>query len=68
MTDEREETYEEMMTELRDIARKLDDPATSVEDAVKLHAKGIELIQKCETFLEKAELTVTEVPHTEQLE
>ena len=57
-----------MITELREVAIKLDDPATSVEDAVKLHARGMELIGKCETFLEKAELTITEVNHSEQSE
>ena len=30
-----EPNYEEMITELREIARKLDNPNTSVEDAVK---------------------------------
>jgi len=53
--------YEEMVIELREIAKKLDDSATSVEDAVKLHARGMELIARCEAFLDKAELTITEV-------
>lgn len=53
--------YESMVTELREIARKLDDPNTSVEDAVNLHSRGMELIAKCEAFLAKAELTITEV-------
>ena len=61
MTETPEPNYEEMITELRDIARKLDDAQTSVEDAVKLHARGMELIAKCESFLAKAELTITEV-------
>ena len=61
MTETPEPNYEEMITELRDIARKLDDAQTSVEDAVKLHARGMELIAKCEAFLAKAELTITEV-------
>ena len=47
--------------------RKLDNPNTSVEDAVKLHTRGMELISKCEAFLAKAELTITEV-HGEQTE
>ncbi len=68
MTDEKEPTYEEMITELREVARKLDNPTTSVEDAVKLHARGMELIKNCEAFLEKAELTITEVHHSEQSE
>ena len=59
---ETEPTYEEMITELREIAKQLDDPNTPIEDAVKLHQRGMALIQKCETFLQKAELTITEVP------
>lgn len=61
MTETPEPNYEEMISELRDIARKLDDANTSVEDAVKLHTRGMELIAKCEAFLAKAELTITEV-------
>ncbi|MDO5846920.1 MAG: exodeoxyribonuclease VII small subunit [Methanocorpusculum sp.] len=60
--------YEDMIAELREIARKLDDPATPVEEAVKLHTRGMELIEKCETFLEKAELTITEVMQSVQKE
>ena len=66
MTETPEPNYEEMITELRDIARKLDDANTSVEDAVKLHARGMDLIAKCEAFLAKAELTITEVHKTQE--
>lgn len=59
MTDEL--SYEEMITELKMIAKQLDNPATSVEDAVKLHQRGMELVKLCEDFLRKAELTITEV-------
>lgn len=59
MTDEL--SYEEMITELKMIAKQLDNPATSVEDAVKLHQRGMELVKLCEEFLRKAELTITEV-------
>lgn len=59
------ETYESMIAELREIAKKLDDPETSIEDAVKLHQRGLTLIQKCEDFLQKAELTITEVSPSE---
>ncbi len=57
-----DQTYESMITELRTIAKQLDDPETSIEDAVKLHQRGLVLIQRCEEFLQKAELTITEVP------
>ena len=59
---EPEPTYEEMIAELREIAKQLDDPNTPIEEAVNLHQRGMALIQKCETFLQKAELTITEVP------
>lgn len=55
------ETYESMIAELREIAKKLDNPETSIEEAVKLHQRGVFLIQNCEEFLHKAELTITEV-------
>lgn len=58
---EQELTYEEMIAELRDIAKKLDDPSTPVEDAVRLHTRGMELVARCEEFLAKAELTITDV-------
>jgi Exonuclease VII small subunit len=54
-------TYEEMMTELKQIAKQLDNPNTSVEEAVVLHKRGMELIKICEEILQKAELTITEV-------
>ncbi|HJJ29293.1 MAG TPA: exodeoxyribonuclease VII small subunit [Methanocorpusculum sp.] len=54
-------TYEEMMMELKQIAKQLDNPNTSVEEAVVLHKRGMELIQICEEILQKAELTITEV-------
>jgi len=61
---EKTENYEEMMNELKEIARKLDDAETTVEEAVILHARGMELIKKCEEFLDKAELTINEVHHS----
>lgn len=65
MTEEEpNQNYEQMMNELKEIARKLDDTNTSVEDAVKLHTRGMELIKKCEEFLDKAELTINEVHHS----
>ncbi|MDV0442777.1 exodeoxyribonuclease VII small subunit [Methanorbis rubei] len=55
------QTYESMITELKAIAKQLDDPETSIEDAVRLHQRGLSLIQNCEEFLQKAELSITEV-------
>ncbi len=55
------QTYESMIAELKAIAKQLDDPETSIEEAVRLHQHGLVLIQKCEEFLQKAELSITEV-------
>jgi len=68
MKNKEELNYEEMVAELREIAKKLDDPATSVEDAVKLHARGMDLVARCDAFLEKAELTISEVSVEESAE
>ena len=62
MTEKTEEiSYENMIIELKTIAKQLDNPATSVEEAVKLHQRGMELVKLCEEFLRKAELTISEV-------
>lgn len=55
------ETYEEMVTRLREIARKLEDPDTPLDESVRLYKDGIELIRICEEFLTKAELRILEI-------
>lgn len=50
-----------MIAELKAIAKQLDDPETPIEEAVRLHQRGFALIRSCEEFLQKAELTITEV-------
>jgi len=65
MTQETEKNpkYEDMLAELKEIAHKLDEPETTIEEAVSLHKRGLELIKLCEEILEKAELTITEINH-----
>ncbi|MDO9540115.1 MAG: exodeoxyribonuclease VII small subunit [Methanocalculus sp.] len=55
------ETYEEMVLRLRTIARKLEDPDTPLDESIRLYKDGIDLINKCEEFLSKAELRILEV-------
>ena len=55
------QTYESMIAELKAIAKQLDDPETPIEEAVRLHQRGLALIRSCEEFLQTAELTITEV-------
>ncbi len=54
-------TYEQMMMELRDIVRKIDDPATSLDESIVLYDQGMALIKACEEILNKAELKITEL-------
>jgi exodeoxyribonuclease VII small subunit len=54
-------TYEQMMAELRDIVRKIDDPATSLDESIALYDQGMALIKACEEILNTAELKITEL-------
>ncbi|MDR0439156.1 MAG: exodeoxyribonuclease VII small subunit [Methanocalculaceae archaeon] len=55
------QTYELMISELKEIAKQLDDPETPLEEMMRLHQRGLALIRSCEEFLQKAELTITEI-------
>ncbi len=55
------ETYEEMVTRLREIARKLEDPDTPLDESVRLYKDGIDLIKRCEQYLTQAELRILEI-------
>lgn len=54
-------TYEQMMMELRDIVRKIDDPATNLDESIALYDQGMNLIKACEQILNTAELKITEL-------
>jgi len=54
-------TYEEMVQQLRTIARKLEDPDTPLDESIRLYKEGMELLSTCEEFLSKAELRILEV-------
>ncbi|MBR1368633.1 exonuclease VII small subunit [Methanocalculus chunghsingensis] len=55
------ETYEEMVKRLREIARKLEDPDTPLDESIRLYKDGIDLINRCESFLSQAELRILEI-------
>jgi exodeoxyribonuclease VII small subunit len=57
----KDQTYESMITEVKTIAKQLDNPETPIEEVVRLHQRGLALIRSCEEFLQKAELTITEI-------
>ncbi len=56
-----EKTYEELIGELREIVRKVEDPDTSLDESMALYERGALLIKKCEEILDRAELKITEL-------
>lgn len=56
-----DKTYEQMIGELREIVRKIDDNATSLDESLALYERGMQLIRACEEILATAELKVTEL-------
>ena len=53
--------FEEMLGELRDVVKKMEDPDTGLDESIALYEKGAALIRECEMKLAEAELKVTEV-------
>lgn len=54
-------TYEELVTELRDVVRELEDDATGLDDCIRLYERGALLVRQCEELLVTAELRISEL-------
>ena len=54
----KKQTFEEAITELGDIVRKLDSEYTSLDEAMELFEKGIKLTGQCNKMLDEAEQKV----------
>jgi exodeoxyribonuclease VII small subunit len=54
-------TYEELVTELRDVVRELEDDATGLDDCIRLYERGALLVRRCEELLVTAELKISEL-------
>lgn len=48
-------TYQELKEQLDTVLDRLQDPATEIDDAIKLHESGKKLLVELEVYLEKAE-------------
>ena len=53
--------FEEMLGELKDVVKKMEDPDTGLDESIALYERGATLIRECEKKLAEAELKVTEV-------
>ena len=53
--------FEEMLEDLKEVVRKMEDPDTGLDESIALYERGATLIRECERKLAEAELKVTEV-------
>lgn len=56
-----EETFEELMDELKKIVRQLEEGSSGLEESIRLYERGCELIRKCEKRLEDAEQRISQL-------
>jgi exodeoxyribonuclease VII small subunit len=56
-----EKRYEDLIAELKEIVRKIEDGSFSLDESIALYERGAELIKQCEDLLEHAEMKVREI-------
>jgi exodeoxyribonuclease VII small subunit len=57
--------FEELLEELRQVMRKIEDPETGLDESIEMYEKGAALIRQCEEVLTRAELKVSELGEEE---
>lgn len=53
------ERYEDLIEELKEIVRRMDDNETTLDECIALYERGAVLVKKCEDLLESAEMKVS---------
>lgn len=53
--------YEELIGELKEIVRKMEDGNTSLDEMITLYEQGMVLVRQCEDRLAEAEVKITEL-------
>jgi exodeoxyribonuclease VII small subunit len=53
--------FEELMAELREIVRQIEDTETTLDRSLELYERGAVLVKECERLLADAELKITDV-------
>jgi len=51
--------YEELLGELKEIVRKMEDNETTLDESIALYERGAILVRQCEELLESAEMKVS---------
>ncbi|HON81917.1 MAG TPA: exodeoxyribonuclease VII small subunit [Methanoregulaceae archaeon] len=52
-------TYEELISELKEIIRKIEDNETGLDESIALYERGALIINQCEELLASAELKIS---------
>lgn len=50
--------YTKKAAELEEIVTRLQDPEIQIDEATKLHAAGLKLVEELENYLQQAEITI----------
>ncbi|MGX9976281.1 exodeoxyribonuclease VII small subunit [Staphylococcus gallinarum] len=66
MSNENNQSFEDMMTELEGIVNKLDNENVSLEDSLSLYQRGMTLSAKCDETLKDAEQKVNDLMSNEK--
>lgn len=53
--------YEELIGELKEIVRKMEDSSTSLDEMIAMYEQGMALVRQCEERLAEAEIKITEL-------
>lgn len=53
--------YEELIGELKEIVRKMEDSNTSLDEMITLYEQGMVMVRSCEDRLAEAEVKITEL-------
>ncbi len=54
-------TYEELISELKEIIKKIEDNETGLDESIALYERGAVILKQCEDLLTSAELKITTV-------
>ncbi|MDD1706836.1 MAG: exodeoxyribonuclease VII small subunit [Methanoregulaceae archaeon] len=52
-------SYEELINELKEIVRKIEDNETGLDESIALYERGAVIIKQCEELLASAELKIS---------
>ena len=51
--------YEDLLGELKEIVRKMEDTGTTLDESIALYERGAILVRECEELLESAEMKIS---------